>query len=140
METRLTFGGTGVVVISWLMLCIVGMFGSGRAFGAEAVRAHYEAGNGKEVVVRLTVGASAPSPIILIQRFPPGVEVIEARPQAKKTNPAKGEYKWLLRGVTPGTISIRATMSRKVSPGELSGEIRYRPSGGGEMIVVPIGR
>ncbi|MDH4317887.1 MAG: hypothetical protein OEV64_05810 [Desulfobulbaceae bacterium] len=140
METRLTFGGRGILFICWLVPSLIGLLELGCAFGAEALRADYVSGTGKEVVVRLTVGESAPSPIILIQRFPPGFEVLDARPPAQKTNPAKGEYKWLLRGVTPGTISVRATMNREVSPGELSGEIRYRPSGGGEMIVEPIGR
>jgi len=102
------------------------------------VSATYTKSQGTELVISIHIGTPAPSTLIIVQKLPPGIRVVHAQPTAKNSNPAKGEVKWLIREVTPGTRTIRMSLDRAVSAEEISGQIRYKPPTGGGIQTRPV--
>lgn len=107
--------------------------------GAEA-SAVYTQAQGTLLAVEIRVGAPPPSSLILIQNLPPGVSLLSAQPPANNVNPGKGEAKWLLRDIAPGQFTIRMTLDRPVSAGDISAEIRFKSAQGGGMQTLPVAK
>ena len=124
--------------ISVLLLLLLGVPMQLRA--ASLVSAKYLRIAGQEVVVEIAINAPPPPTLIVIQSLPPQASVIQAQPASKSVNSSKGEVKWLLRGVTAGTLALRLTLDRPVVSSEISGEVRYRTPGSGDMVSIPIAR
>lgn len=105
--------------------------------GAE-MSAVYTQAQGTVLAVEIRVGAPPPSSLILIQNLPPGVSILGAQPPANNVSPGKGEAKWLLRDIGPGQFTIRMTLDRPVTTGDISAEIRFMPARGGAMQTMPV--
>ena len=104
------------------------------------ISAEYTKSQGTELVVSITVTAPSPSLLILMQKLPPGVQMVNSEPPAMNDNTKKGVVKWLIREVTPGTHTIRLFLNREVTAKEISASIRYKPASGGGMETQPVAK
>lgn len=102
------------------------------------VSASYLNAGGNELSVRINIGSPPPASLIFIQRFPPGTDILNAQPQPQKIDRAKGEAKWLFRGLKPGSITVSIALDKAVSPAQLSGQIRFKPPGKNQMETLPV--
>ena len=100
---------------------------------ASDVTAHYSRSHGKRLAITVAIPSHPPASLILVQRLPAGVRIVDANPPADSVNSSAGEAKWLLHDLTPGTLSIRMTLDQEVSAGDISAEIRYMDDRGGRM-------
>lgn len=140
MTTRSRSGGQPATVTNFLLpllLLLLVMSLPVELRAAPLVTARYARIAGQEVVAEISVGHPPPPTIIVIQRLPAEVSVIQAEPATKSANSNRGEVKWLLRGVRAGRIPVRLTLDRPVTSREISGKIRYREPGRG-MVTMPI--
>jgi len=99
-------------------------------FGAAApllargmVSGRYLADSGREIVLELSIGAPAPSSLILRQYLVPGSRIVSAEPAYKKYDPGSGEVLWLLSGLGPGTRTVRLRLAAPQSQ-PVTGEVR----------------
>lgn len=129
-----------VIVSSLRLLCLAVMLGVGvpaQLSAASLVAAKYLQMEGLEVVTEISIGEPPPSTIIVIQNLPPHVPVNQAQPPISSVNIDKGEVKWLLKGVEAGVLKVHLWLDQPVSRANISGEVRYRESGG-NMVSIPI--
>ncbi len=108
------------------------------ADSAENVSAKYTRSNGRELVISITVAPPTPSSIILVQKLPPGIRITHAQPAAKNINMKKGQAKWLLKEITPGTQTVRMSLHQAVAAQDISATVRYKPANGGKMLTLPV--
>lgn len=134
-------GVSGTCLVSYriALAVLLALLFSGTVSAAAEVRANYSQAQGTNLIVQITIGAPPPRSLILVQRLPPGVQVLAAQP-ASQTNTGQGEAKWLLRDLVPGQYTIRMTLDRPVDAGAIFGEIRYLPAQGGKMQSLPVAR
>jgi hypothetical protein len=104
------------------------------------VAARYLQAEGTRLTVEINPGSSPPSSLILVQRLPPGVQLLSSSPAANNVNTGKGEVKWLLHSIPPGSMLVEMTLDRAVAGDEVSAEIRFKPPEGGEMIILPVAK
>jgi len=104
----------------------------------EAVTCRYLQQEGDEISVELNIKSPAPASVIIMQQLPPGIMIVSASPAPRKSNPAKGEAKWLLKGPQPGSLKISMHLDRPVRAGQVTGEIRYKDPTTDGMITMPI--
>jgi len=104
------------------------------------VTATYQHADGSELSVKIEVGSPPPASLILIQKLPPGTNILHSQPPAQKINPAKGEAKWLFRKLKPGTLTVSFSLDRQVKTAEVSGQIRFKSSGSEEMESLPVSK
>ena len=104
----------------------------------DLVSAGYASSQGRKIVMELKIQSPAPSTVIVIQNLPKGTGIKQSRPQFDKYDQDRGETKWLLRDVRPGTLRISMETTGPVKSGEVNGEIRYRDPSTGNMVRVHI--
>ena len=124
----------------WLLVLFIILGEAAPLRATHLLAARYARLAGQEVVVEVAVGQPPPPTLIVIQTLPPEVAVVQAEPATSSSNSKTGEVKWLLRGVKAGNLSLRLTLDRPVAAGEVSGEIRYREPGAGDMVTLPIAK
>lgn len=107
---------------------------------AHLVSAQYARLGGQEIAIEIVIKTPPPPSLIVILQLPAQVAVVRAHPATNTVNSAKGEVKWLLKGIKTGTLAVLLTLDQPVAHSEISGEIRYRDPGGGEMVTIPIAR
>ena len=74
----------------------------------------------------------------MIQNLPVGTVIEAATPAFHQYDAGKGEVKWLLTKISPGSYVLNLRLQRAVASGGISGEIRYKEPVSGRMITVPI--
>ncbi len=106
--------------------------------GEALVSGQYLSRGGQDLQLRITVAGPAPSTLIVIQNLPPGTTIETASPAFHQYDANKGEVKWLLTKVSPGSYLLSLRLSRPVPEGAISGEIRYKDPASGRLTHLPI--
>lgn len=106
--------------------------------GAALVSGQYLSGAGQDIQLRITVASPSPTTLIVIQNLPIGTMIEAATPAFNQYDANKGEVKWLLTKVSPGSYMLTMRLQRAVASGVISGEIRYKEPASGRMINLPI--
>lgn len=132
----LKFAQKTIGFVQVLIFCLVLLPLSAQA--SPLVTAAYQHAGGSDFAVRITIGSPPPASLIVIQRMPPGVNIIRAQPPAQKIDQANGEAKWLFRRLKPGTLSITVSLDKSVTSNQLSGQVRFKPPGRNAMESIPI--
>jgi hypothetical protein len=125
---------TGVALAN-LLVC---MIFSVQAHAEGIVFGRYSSRTATELALEIKVGAPAPASIIIIQHLPPGTTPTAADPPYKKFNAKKGEVRWLLRKVPPGTLTLQLKLSGPVKPEQLSAEIRCMDPATGKLVTTQV--
>lgn len=102
------------------------------------VSGQYLSAAGQDIQLQITVANPSPTTLIVIQNLPIGTVIETATPAFHQYNAGKGEVKWLLTKISPGTYVINLRVQRAVASGGISGEIRYKEPDSGRMINLPI--
>ncbi|MBU1405652.1 MAG: hypothetical protein KKE83_04790 [Proteobacteria bacterium] len=106
--------------------------------GEALVSGQYLSSGGQDLQLRITVAGPAPGTLIVIQNLPPGMAIEAASPAFHQYDANKGEVKWLLTKVSPGSYLLSLRLSRPVPAGSISGEIRYKDPASGRLTHLPI--
>jgi hypothetical protein len=101
------------------------------AYAAEAVTGRYLAASGNTIKLQLKIASPAPQNLILEQYVPPGTQILNTSPKARKINSRSGVVKWLFKGVSPGVTVITMQVSPAAATKAVNGMLRYRLPGGG---------
>lgn len=105
---------------------------------AELVMCRYLKASGNEITLELQIGSPPPASLIVTQNLPGDIEIVSSSPPIKKLSKNQGEAKWLLTGLSPGSVVLVLTLNAPVAPGQISGEIRYKNPSSGAMVQMPI--
>jgi hypothetical protein len=103
-----------------------------------ALAARYLEAEGTQLTIEINPGSPPPASLILVQRLPSGVRLLNSSPAANNINTDRGEIKWLLHSIPPGSLLVEMTLDRAVADDEISAEIRFKPPEGGEMTTLPV--
>ncbi len=106
--------------------------------GEALVSGQYLSGTGQDIQMRITVANPAPTTLIVIQNLPTGTMIDAASPAFNQYDADKGEVKWLLTQVAPGSYTLSLHLSRPVASGQISGEIRYKDPANGRLTNLPV--
>lgn len=106
--------------------------------GEALVNARYLSGAGQDIQLRITVASPAPTTLIVIQNLPAGTVIDAASPAFHQYDASKGEGKWLLTQVSPGSYTLSLRLPRPVAAGGISGEIRYKDPASGRLTNLPV--
>jgi len=98
----------------------------------------YLKGSGSQIELQLDISSPPPPTIIILQYLPTGVEILKSRPKMKKYNKERGQARWLLKDVRPGSMTVRMELNKEVNKGAIKGELRYRNPGSGSMETMEI--
>ncbi len=123
------------IVLAALLLCL--SF-SVQAHAVGIVSGRYLSITATEITLEIKVGSPAPASIIIIQHLPQGTTPTAADPPYKKFNTKKGEVRWLLRKVPPGTLTVRLKLSSPVNPDQISAEIRCMDPATGKLVTTQV--
>lgn len=126
--------------LACFILVFAALFPSVNQAAPASLTARYRQAEGTGLTVEINIGSPPPSSLILVQRLPPGIRLLSASPAANNVNTEKGEVKWLLHSIPPGSLLVEMTLDRAVAADEISAEIRYKPPEGGEMITQPVAK
>ncbi len=121
------------IVVLLGCLCV-----SVQAHAVGVVSGRYISRTASEITLEIKVGSPAPASLIIIQYLPPGTAPAAAEPPYKKYNAAKGEVRWLLRRIAPGTQTVRLKLSSPVAPDHLRAEIRCKDPVTGKLITTQV--
>lgn len=102
------------------------------------VNGQYLSGTGQDIQLRITVANPSPTTLIVVQNLPIGMTIEAATPAFHQYDASKGEVKWLLTRISPGSYTVTLRLQRAAVPGEISGEIRYKEPASGRMINLSI--
>ena len=140
--TTAPHGSTQPITISrfscLLLLLLLGI--AERGWATPLVTASYVRLGGQEIAIKIVINAPPPPSLIVTQHLPPGVSVVRAQPATSSVNSDKGEVKWLLSGVKPGTLAVLLTLDQAVASSQISGDIRYRDPVSGRMVTLPMAK
>ena len=106
--------------------------------GQALISGRYLSGAGQDIQLQITVTNPSPTTLIVIQNLPVGTAIEAATPAFHQYDAGKGEVKWLLTKISPGSYVLNLRLQRAVASGGISGEIRYKEPVSGRMITVPI--
>lgn len=123
------------LLLAVLLLCIAV---SVPAWAVGVVSGRYVSRTTTELTLKIKIGSPTPTSLILIQHLPPGTAPTSADPPYKKFNPQKGEIRWLLRNVQPGSITVQLKLSTPVKPDQVSAEIRCMDPSTGKPITTQV--
>ena len=126
---------TSGIVLAALLVC---MSFSVQAHAVGIVSGRYLSRTATEFTLEIKVGSPAPASLIIIQRLPPGATPAAANPPYKKYNAKKGEVRWLLRKVHPGTLTVQLKLSAPVNPDQVSAEIRCMDPTTGKLVTTQV--
>ena len=111
---------------------------SAQTVTASSVSARYTQSSGSQIVVEINAGSPPPKSVILIQRFPSHIRMLNAQPGASNYNEKKNSAKWLLRNLRSGSTTVKVTLDGEVQAREVSAEIRYMSQQGGKMTTIQV--
>ncbi len=123
------------IVLATLLIC---MIFSVQAHAEGIVSGRYFSRTATELALEIKVGSPTPASIIIIQHLPLGITPTAADPPYKKYNAKKGEVRWLLRKVPPGTLTLQLKLSAPVKPDQLSAEIRCMDPSTGKLVTTQV--
>ena len=106
--------------------------------GNALVSGQYLSSAGQDIQLRITVASPAPTTLIVIQNLPAGTVIEAASPAFHQYDAGKGEVKWLLTQVSPGSYLLSLRLPRPVASGGISGEIRYKEPASGRLTNLPV--
>lgn len=132
-QTHLT--KKSAVLLGALLLCLIF---SVQAWAVGVVSGRYLSRTAKELILEIKVGSPAPATLIIIQHLPPGTMPAAANPPYKKINVQKGEVRWLLRKVQPGTLTVQLKLSTPVKPDQVNAEIRCMDPATGKLVTTQV--
>lgn len=132
-QTHLT--KKSVVLLGALLLCLSIAV---QAHAVGIVSGRYLTRTATELALEIKVGTPAPASIIIIQHLPPGTALAAADPPYKKYNAHKGEVRWLLRKVQPGTLTVQLKLSTPVKPDQVNAEIRCMDPATGKLVTTQV--
>ena len=136
MDKRKThYKKTAAILFMILLLCL--SF-SVQAHAVGIVSGRYLTRTATELTLEIKVGSPAPVSLIIIQHLPPGTALAEANPPYKKYNAKKGEIRWLLREIHPGTLTVQLKLSTPVKPDQVSAEIRCMDPVTGKLVTTRV--
>jgi hypothetical protein len=118
-----------LIILSLLGCCIAAI--TATASGAEPAKGHYLAPSGNTIKLQLNIASPAPQNLILEQYVPPGTQILNTSPKARKINSQAGVVKWLFKGVSPGITIVTMQVSPATATQDVNGILRYRIPGGG---------
>ncbi|MCD6389827.1 MAG: hypothetical protein J7L69_10490 [Desulfobulbaceae bacterium] len=98
----------------------------------------YLKGSGSKIELQLDISSPPPPTIIILQYLPAGVEILKSRPKMKKYNKERGQARWLLKDVRPGSMTVMMELNKAVDKGTIKGELRYRNPESGSMETMEI--
>lgn len=104
----------------------------------ELVTCKYLKSSGNEIQLEVRVGSPPPASLIITQNIPAGIDILSSSPEINKFNKKQGEAKWLLKGISPGSLILSLNLSPPIGPGQISGELRYKNPIDGSMVQMPI--
>lgn len=87
--------------------------------------------SGNTILHTITIPAQPPAAVIVVQYLPPGTQIASADPAYSSYDPATGEAKWLLKGVSPGVLQIRLTLAHEVNKDKIRAEALFKDAVGG---------
>ncbi len=106
--------------------------------GEGLVSGQYLSSGGQDIQLRITVASPAPTTLIVIQNLPAGTVIESASPAFNQYDTGKGEGKWLLTHITPGSYTLSLHLPLSLPSGGISGEIRYKDPASGRLTNLPI--
>ncbi len=124
-------------IVAFLM-CMV--LCAGVYAGNDPVTAKFKDKKGKRIAVLVKASSPVPGSVIFTLKLPAGVKLEKASPEPGKYDTNRGEVKWLLRGLSPGTHKIKLSFSENVNSDDLQAEIRYLNSVTGKLSIFPVGK
>jgi hypothetical protein len=98
---------------------------------ATEIKAHYTSPHGKEIILTLIVGNPPPSTLIVVQKVPPGTEIVRSVPVYKSYRAKDGEIKWLIKKPAIGNLSIQLHLKSPLRAGSVSAMVRYLDANNG---------
>ena len=120
-----------------VLLLYLALF-SAQAWAVGVVSGRYLSRTATELTVEITIGRPTPVGLILIQHLPPGTALASADPPYKKYNAQKGEVRWFLRNVRPGTLTVQLKLASPVQPDQVSAEIRCIDPVTGKLVTTQV--
>jgi len=126
---------TSGLVLGILLLCL---YFSVQAHAVGIVSGRYHTRTATELTLEVNLGSPTPVNLIIIQQLPPGTAPASANPPYKKYNAKKGEVRWLLRKVQPGTLRVQLKLSSPVKPDQVSAEIRCMDPTTGKLVTTQV--
>ena len=140
VSTPLCSGLTTCLLLFFLILTSVFINTYTAHADNEPVTARFTNSHGAEMTVELKASKPVPGSVIFTLSLPKKVKLLDAEPSAGKYDKEKGQVKWLLRGLSPGTHTIKLHFSADVGANSLHAEIRYLNSATGKLCVLPVTR
>jgi len=128
---------TAVTILFTLLLPMVTPAGS---MAMEPVSGRYLSFYGTTVSLEIQVLYPPPASLIVEQHFPPGLEIVSARPIPQKYSSKGGKTKWFFKGIRPGSHTISLEFDQPVMSADIQAVLRYRYPGRGqfvETLIVP---
>ena len=126
----------GLLFLALLLLC--SLLPMPLYAGEALISGQYLSSAGQDIQLRITVASPAPTTLIVIQNLPAGTVIETAAPAFHQYDAGKGEVKWLLTKVSPGSYLLSLHLSRPVASGGISGEIRYKEPASGRLTNLPV--
>ena len=100
------------------------------------VNGSYKKRGAKAVDIILSISGTAPAAVIVKQQIPPGNKLISSSPKSKG---ARGKVAtWMFKRIDAKKLTIKMDFEKDVQPEALSGEIRFKEKGSGDMITKKI--
>lgn len=129
--------GTAIALFIFLLLPVASPSGS---LAMEPVSGRYLSFYGTTVSLEIQVLYPPPASLIVEQHFPPGLEIVSARPIPQKYSSKLGKTKWFFKGMQPGSYTISLEFDQPVMSADIQAVLRYRYPGRGqfvETLIVP---
>jgi hypothetical protein len=123
--------GTAITLFLTLLLPVVSPSGS---LAMEPVSGRYLSFYGTTVTLEIQVLYPPPASLIVEQHFPPGLEIVSARPIPQKYSSKLGKTKWFFKGIQPGSHTISLEFDQPVMSADIQAVLRYRYPGRGQFI------
>ncbi len=105
---------------------------------AQGISARYAKIDGNHVTVEIKISAPAPKTILFTQSLPPGTTILKSAPPYSKYDKMTGTATWLLKEIRPGKRKIHFITDKPVSPGSISGVMRFRDPEKGKVMRITI--
>lgn len=129
-------------------MCIVVLTLSNFSFsvatgGEQKITARFNQPRGTAISWSIEIPDPPPSAVIVMQKIPPGTEVLAATPAYDSFDKSNGTIKWLLHRVVPGKFMMSMKLSAPIrKKGEIHGNIIFQdqtasPTASTTMALIP---
>jgi hypothetical protein len=105
---------------------------------AEGLQARYLENSGERSVLQIVIEDPAPTSVIVTQRIPQGLQVMDATPAYTKYSPGRNELKWLFKRPSPGIKQIILQLSGTLPAKGLSAVIRCKSPMDGSLMTIRV--